>query len=65
MSETGNPSNPMKATVFLIAVAIIGVGVLYAKTYEYRCGKCGLVLSYQQPGIVKCPQDGSSMMPKW
>lgn len=46
-------------------VMLVTVAVLHAKTYEYRCGKCGLVLSYQQPGIVKCPQDGSNMMPKW
>lgn len=46
-------------------VVLITTTILYAKTYEYRCPKCGLVLSYQQPGIVKCPQDGSSMIPKW
>lgn len=36
-----------------------------AATYTYKCPKCGLIQSYSQPGIVKCPNDGSSMVPKW
>lgn len=46
-------------------IMLISATVLHAKTYEYRCPKCGLVLSYQNPGIVKCPQDSSNMVPKW
>lgn len=55
----------MKTLLPVFGLAMVACVALYAKTYQYRCPKCGLVLSYEQPGIVKCPQDSSNMIPKW
>lgn len=56
----------MKSLILSVGfLAFATIAILYAKTYQYRCPKCGLILSYQQPGIIKCPSDGSNMVPKW
>jgi len=38
---------------------------LWAASYTYKCPKCGVVMTYDRPGVVKCPKDGSLMSPKW
>ena len=58
----------MNKMLFLTGAALallLACVTVYAKTYQYRCPQCDLVLTYDRPGIVKCPNDGSSMIPKW
>lgn len=33
-----------------------------AKTYRYRCPKCGLIQEYKNPGSKKCPNDKRTMI---
>ena len=56
-----------KLSILILGIISIPLAcvTVYAKTYQYRCPKCDLVLTYERPGIVKCPNDGSSMIPKW
>ena len=34
-------------------------------SYHYRCLRCGLVVTYANPGIYSCPSDGSSLIRQW
>jgi len=54
---------------FVAGIAMLAGGVLglrkalaAPKTYKYRCPKCQLIEEFAQPGIRKCPKDGSTMI---
>jgi hypothetical protein len=43
--------------------AVISGSVFAApKSYKYRCPKCKLIQEYGQPGVKKCPNDGTTMV---
>ena len=43
---------------------IITCAAVLAATYTYQCPKCHLVLQFTQQSLgVKCPNDGSAMIP--
>ena len=48
----------------MMASSVIGLGKALAapKTYKYRCPKCQLIEEYAQPGVRKCPKDGTTMI---
>lgn len=47
----------------LVTFLVGGTAALAAnKTYKYRCTKCKLIQEYGQPGVKKCPNDGSTMI---
>ena len=55
-----------KAVALATAATLLVAGItatVYAaaQTYKYKCSKCGLIQEYAQPGIYKCPKDGSAM----
>lgn len=52
------------AGVAMVAGSVLGLGkaLAAAKTYKYRCPRCQLIEEYAQPGIRKCPKDGTTMI---
>jgi hypothetical protein len=40
----------------------LGKALAALKTHKYRCPRCQLIEEYAQPGIRKCPKDGSTMI---
>ena len=53
----------MRLSIVLLALSMGFCGVAFAaKTYKYRCVKCGLIQEYSTPGVRKCPNDGRPMI---
>ena len=50
------------AMVLTLCVLGLGTALAAGKTYKYRCPKCQLIEEYAQPGIRKCPKDGTTMI---
>lgn len=54
-----------KKAIFGIAAFLVAgftIAAIAAKTYKYKCPKCGLIQEYSKSGIYKCPMDGRTMI---
>lgn len=45
----------------LLAAAASSTLIAAAKTYKYKCPRCGLILEYARQTIYKCPKDDTTM----
>lgn len=49
--------------MLLASALLLTTGVAFALSYTYQCPRCGLTQTYGMPGMYKCPNDGSYLVP--
>jgi len=59
----GNVSMKIPALAALSFVVLSFAGLAIAQqSYSYKCPKCGVIMTYGQPGNYTCPNDGWTLI---